>query len=55
MPDARASIPAQGQVAAWARGERAGQRERADAGPSWPRWAKMKEEENFLIIFQEQF
>ena len=31
----KAEFPAQAQVAAWARGKRAGQRERADAGPSW--------------------
>ena len=31
----KAKFPAQAQVAAWARGKRAGQRERADAGPSW--------------------
>ena len=31
----KAEFTTQAQVAAWARGERAGQRERADAGPSW--------------------
>ena len=31
----KAKFLAQAQVAAWARGECAGQRERADVGPSW--------------------
>ena len=53
---ARGTLPAQAQVAAWVRPVRA-----RTAGPSrlsvrlGPRWAEMKEEENFLIIFQEQF